>query len=499
MTRSLEWFRDKRVTVMGLGTLGGGVGVAKWLLRHGARVTVTDLRDEHALAASIAELDRAYRAAKKKRPGVHRPAFVLGRHDDALFSAADMVIRNPAVPREHPLLAVADRHGVPVDMDVSVFLALCPFPVIGVTGTKGKTTTTSLLADICRAHDPRTVVGGNIRISPLDSLDRLMSLARHRDAVPVPVVLELSSWQLEGLERRRMSPHVAVVTNIMEDHLNRYSGMADYARAKGIILRYQVAGDVAVLNADDRRVAAMGKGRGALGKGRKAWFSTMRLRADGCWIERGRIMLRERGKVSAVMPLSEVRLPGEHNRGNVLAAIAAARAYGIPVPAIRRAVRAFRGVAGRLEEIASARGMRFYNDTTATTPDAASAAMRTLGRGPAKRIVLIAGGADKELRFDAWAKDVKRYVKHLVLFDGSATPKMVAALGRNRVSVTVAGARSMKEALAEAARHAVRGDAVLLSPGCASFGLFRNEFDRGDQFVAEAERLARRRPPKKRR
>jgi len=493
---TVDWFRDKRVTVMGLGIHGGGVGIAKWLRRHGAKVTATDLRDQHALASSIEELERTYleevRTIGKHR--MHRIRYVLGAHPEELFTDADMVIRNPAVPRDHRLLSLAKKNGVPVESDISLFFMLCPFPIAGVSGTKGKTTTTTMLAAMCKEKDSRTVIGGNIRISPLDKLDRLLALAEKKRTAPPPIVLELSSWQLEGLERHRMSPHVGVITTIVEDHLDRYADMDDYARAKELCVAFQQKGDVAVLNADNERTAAIGTWHGLIkdapNAGRRLWFSVRPLgKGDGCYLSGGKIMLKE-GKVRvSVAPVSSIKLPGDHNRSNVLAAVAAAHAMGVPMSAIRKVVRSFKGVPYRLEDLGVKRGARFVNDTAATAPDASVAAMVAFGGKKKKRVVLIAGGADKNLRFDAWAKAVKKHVKHLVLFDGSATPKMEVALANAGAETSRAGARSMRDAFTEAVRHAVRGDIVLLSPGCASFGIFKNEFDRGDQFTAAFKRL----------
>lgn len=485
---SIDWFRDKNITVMGLGLHGGGLGAAAWLLTHGAAVTVTDLKDQHALAEPMADLERHYyrQARRLGKRQVHRVRYVLGRHDLKDFMGADMIIQNPGVPRESPLLEAARQHQVPIETDISLFFLLCPFPVAAVTGTKGKTTTTTLLAEMCRRHDPRTVVGGNIRISALAALDRLVAAARRRGVRPPPVVLELSSWQLESLEKHAVSPHVGVITNIKEDHLNRYRDMDDYARAKEMNVAFQGADDVAVLSADDERLKAVA-GRV---KGRVLWFGSGPAGGrEGCFLSGGRAVFRSRGKSEHVFDKRDIRLSGEHNIGNVLAAAAAARAMGIPKAAIRAGVRAVSRVPGRLDEAAVKGGIRFINDTTATAPDAAIAALRTLGAARKKRIVLIAGGADKELHFDAWAVSVARYAKHLVLFDGSATPKMEAALERIGAKVPMMGARSMREAVAEARRHARRGDIVLLSPGCASFGLFKHEFDRGDQFVREVRKI----------
>jgi len=489
---TVDWFKDKKVTVMGLGLNGGGLGAAKWLMRHGAAVTVTDLKDAASLAPSVAELDESYAACPKNAdgPAIHKIVYSLGSHAEKDFTATELVIRNPAVPRDNPFLSLALSRGIPVETDISVFFLLCPFPIAAVTGTKGKTTTTTLLADICRDHDDRTVIGGNIRISPLDALDGLleMSVAKMK---PPPIVLELSSWQLESLEKHRLSPRVAVVTNVMEDHLNRYRDMDDYARAKELNVMFQGPGDTAVMNAADARVAAMGAALAARPDGPKVvWFAEKPLTAaDACFISGGKVVLAASGAKRALFPLSAIKIAGRHNIANVLAACAAAAALGIPDKTIAAAVRKFRGVPGRLEDLGVRAGIRYVNDTTATTPDAAIAAMKTLGRAGKKRIVLLAGGADKVLHFEAWAPVVRRLVKHLVLFEGTATPKMLAALDAAGVKTPRALVKSMKEALATARTFAGRGDTILLSPGCASFGIFVNEFDRGDQFVAAVRRL----------
>jgi UDP-N-acetylmuramoylalanine--D-glutamate ligase len=292
---------------------------------------------------------------------------------------------------------------------------------------------------------------------------------------------------------------VGVLTNVMEDHLNRYDGMDDYARAKELIIAFQRPGDFAVVNADDARVAAMGRRESAIADAphgsERLWFSVKPLPRgkSGCFVRGGKAVVRASaindGMETILFPLTAIRIPGAHNIGNVLAACAAAVALRVPLATIRRVVRAFRGVPHRLESIAVKRGVRFVNDTTATAPDASIAALKTFGAKGRKRIVLIAGGADKDLKFDAWAKAVKRHVKHLVLFDGTAGDKIDVALKRARVTVPAMKHKSMRGALAEASAHAKRGDIILLSPGCASFGVFLNEFDRGEQFVRLVQKL----------
>ncbi|MFH2063110.1 MAG: UDP-N-acetylmuramoyl-L-alanine--D-glutamate ligase [bacterium] len=493
---SFEWFRGKRVTVMGLGVNQGGLGVSRWLLRRGARLTVTDLKSRSELSASVAGLLSAYRQALRSNSvgRVYRPKFVLGRHDESDFTDTDLVIRNPAVPDGNPFLAAAKRAGVRVETDMAIFFLLCPVPILGISGTKGKSTVTSLVGEIMKRHDRRTVVAGNIRRSPLDDLDRLVRSAT-RKGKPVPVVLELSSWHLEGLERHRVSPHVAVLTNILEDHLNRYRGMAGYARAKSLIVAFQHDGDFAVLNGDDQRVSRIGLGRRSAAMpfgGQRFMFSVRPQKGDGCFVRSGMITLRESGVERPVLPVSEIRLVGEHNLSNVLAACAAARKFGVPIRTIAAAVRSFRGVPGRLETVAVLDGVRYVNDTTATMPDASIAAMRAMQRKGAKTIIL-AGGADKKLRFGDWGRAAARMVSDAVMLDGTATPKMMRSLRSAGFSGTVTVVSSMAEAVRLSAGLAGAGDTVLLSPGCASFGLFVNEFDRGDQFSAEVKNLSRKR------
>lgn len=483
---TVDWFKNKRVTLMGLGLHGGGLGAALWLMRHGAKLTVTDLKDQHALAPSLADLERAYihAARQQGKQAIHRIRYVLGRHEDADFSKTDMVIQNPDVRRENPFIALAKQQGVPIESEISLFFRLCPWPITAVSGSKGKTTVATLLGAICKAQDSRTVIAGNLRKSALDSLDAIL-----RWRQPSPIVLELSSWQLESLAPHRLSPHVGLLTNVLPDHLNRYDGIEHYAEAKSFIVKFQSGHDVAVLNADDARVTAMGEKLQS--KNNKVLFFSLKKKLrDGWFVRAGKIFFSQKGQAAAFMPVASLKIKGAHNVMNVMAACAAASALGIPFATIRKVARAFAGVPYRLETVAIKKGVRFVNDTTATMPDAAVAALETLSAGQSrKKIVLIAGGVDKKLEFEAWAKSIKKYVRHLVLFDGTATEKMEAALAAAKVNVPTAGARNMTEAVREARRYAKSGDVVLLSPGCASFGLFRHEFDRGDQFNREVKKI----------
>lgn len=430
---------------MGLGLHGGGVGVTKFFARRGARVTVTDLKPRRMLAPPLAQL----RGLAVR--------YVLGRHREEDFVTADLVVQNPDVPNDSPYLTAARRHRVSIETDIGIFFELVPRKrIVGVTGTKGKSTTASLIASLLRIRHPGTVLAGNIRTSVLEVLERVRE--------GTPVVLELSSWQLEGLARHRKSPHVAVITNVLQDHLNRHPTLRSYIEAKRHIIRFQQPGDYAVLNADLRRYAAF---RSRVGRAANRWFSwrSVPKRYSAAW-----------------------RLVGLHNLGNLAAALEVAKIYRLPQAGVLSALRAFHGLPGRLEQVRIRDDIRFYNDTTATAPDATIAAVRSFP--DPEKLILIAGGTDKRLDYEPLGAFLAAYVpKALVLLPGTATDKLRMALERCGAKMPVIAAHSMSAAVRQASRLAQAGDAVVLSPGAASFGLFQHEFERGERFVEAVHAL----------
>ncbi len=469
-------FKNAKVTVMGLGVNQGGLGVSKWLLMHGARLTITDLKDRHALAASIEDLERLQKRLGKKARQIR---YALGAHQETDFKNADLIIQNPGVPRDSKFLRIARKAGVPIVSDMSIFFSLCPHPIIGVSGTKGKTTVTALLGTMLETAFGDVVIGGNIRKSPLDQLDALI-----RAKKAAPVLLELSSWQLESLAPAKRSPNIAVITNVLPDHLNRYDGMDDYAAAKELIYAWQLPTDIAIVPYDN----AYTKKMGAHVRGERFWASMTPVpdEQNGIYYKGKRAVLRAQGIETVLFEKDDVRLPGAHNAWNALLAGGAAYLRGAKPQAIGKALRAFKGVPHRLEHVRDLRGVSYWNDTAATTPEASIAAMETIfGK---KKGILIAGGADKELRFAAWAKAVTHFAKEVILFEGTATPKMKSALAKAGMKIGNISV-SMHDAVAHASRAVKKGESVLLSPGCASFGLFVNEFDRGDQFRKKVEGL----------
>jgi UDP-N-acetylmuramoylalanine--D-glutamate ligase len=481
--------RGKRALVMGLGIHGGGLGVARFLADHGAHVTVTDLRGSEQLQSSLDAL-------------ADLPiTFVLGQHRDEDFRNADLVIRNPGVPRESRYLQIARANGAVIEMEMTLFFRLCPGPILGITGTKGKTTTTLLTAAMLREQYPDTVVAGNLRVSALETLPRITA--------GTPVVLELSSWQLEGLGEAKLSPKYACVTNISPDHLDRYGSMEAYADAKQQILAHQQPGDVVVLNYDDPLQYEWA----ANAPGDIIWFA--RRQAEYDLHDRPLMIYGETGvlwldasvppdrpiMIERVIANEDIGLPGPHNRANVGAAAALAKSFGISNEHIRNAIHNFTGIEHRLEFVREFNGVRYVNDTAATAPDAAIAALRSFDRP----IVLIAGGADKNLPFDDLAREIVLRAKAVVLLNGTATAHLQRELRMkneelksqlSEAQFSILNSQfsivhdNFAEAIEAARALAAPGDMVLLSPGCASFGMFRNEFHRGEEFRRIVRELA---------
>jgi len=452
-------FTGKRMTVMGLGVLGGGVGVARFLAAQGALVTVTDMRPEEDLKAPLADL-------------VGLPiTFHLGRHeiDDFRSLRADIVVRNPGVPSDSPYLLAAREDGIRIEMEMSIFFRLCPSPILAVTGTKGKTTVSSLLGEIMRSWRLDSLVAGNMGRSALLEIGRLEQ--------DTPVVIELSSFQIEALIEHRIGPHVAVITNITEDHLDRYQDFEEYSAIKRGVSRSMKNDDVVVYNRDDSETSKVVQETAA----HVLSFGLREPAGNGAWLRDNRdLVLRLRNMERLWRRPDALPLQGDHGALNALSAIAAAKVYGAPDDAIASGLRQFKGVENRLEQVAVIKGVTFVNDTSATAPAAAIAGVRVLG--PLARMLhLIAGGADKRTDLAPLADEIAAAKACVYLLDGTATDRLQKLLEER--SVNVAGRFvNMAGALEAAAGSAKTGDFVALCPGCASFGMFRNEFDRGNQF-----------------
>lgn len=445
----------KRITVMGLGTRGGGLGVARFLATHGALVTVTDNRTADELREPMSALDGL------------PVTFALGGHQERDFTrqGADIVVRNPAVRKNSPWLELARASGVSVEMEMSIFLKLCPAPVIGVTGTKGKSTTSTLCGEMLLAWRSDAIVAGNMGVSAVASLDAIEP--------DTPVLLELSSWQLEGLDEHHLAPRIGVITNISEDHLDAYDSFADYADCKRSIARHMSATGTLITNLDDpETMKAVDDTKAAI-----VLCSAFDDRAD---------VLARDGYVRWKLAAHEgsVAIPdrplyrGGPLRSNAAAAVAAAAVRGVPADAIAAGLHSFNGVPNRSETVATIDDIDFINDTAATAPAAVGAA---LGALEGRRIHVLAGGSDKRSDLTPLAESLATHAATVTLLQGTATPALEGLLRKRDVRITGTW-DSMSEAVAAARSAAAAGDIVLLSPGCASFGMFRDEFDRGEQF-----------------
>lgn len=442
--------KNKEVTVMGLGRLGGGVEVAKFLAKHGARVLVTDIKKSQDLEDAVALLK-----------GVSGLEFVLGHHRKEDFIDKDFIVKNPGIPVNSPYLQLAKDHKVPIETDISLFFKLSPARVIGVTGTKGKSTTATLIYELLKTRYA-TFLAGNIGLTPLKIIDSV-------DANSL-VVLELSSWQLEDLAPFQIAPHVSVITNIYEDHLDRHGDFAHYRDAKKNIITYGQADHIAILNEDEpvtRQLSEEARG--------KVYFFSDGQAVNGAFFHDGNLYFDESGE--AIMQQGEIALNGVHNLSNIAAAVTVAKIYKIKNTKIVNVLRTFKGIPFRQELVRERDGVQFINDTTATNPAAAIASLQRFG----PRCVLIAGGMDKQLDYSLLAKAIMRYARFAILLPGSASEKLKHSFEKQSFN-RFREVESLTQAIKTAFIFARKGDAVVFSPGAASFNMFKNEFDRGVQF-----------------
>ncbi|GHV23426.1 UDP-N-acetylmuramoylalanine--D-glutamate ligase [Planctomycetales bacterium] len=450
----------RRATVMGLGLFGGGVGVAKFLVTRGVEVTVTDLRDAETLRPSITALrDLPIR-------------YVLGRHDERDFIDTDLVVVNPAVKFDHPLVQLAgDRH-VPRQTEIGIVLAVHRGAQLAVTGANGKSTTTALLGAMVKAAVPATLVGGNIGGSVLENL------TENPAALTAPLVLELSSFQLHYLSAEKWAPRVAVVTNLSPNHLDWHKDLAHYYASKRRLLRDQTATDYAVLNYADPRLRGWADAVGG------AVIAAQELDAGtpNAVFSRGdEIVCRLDGEEKAVGDWRDFRLPGAHSRSNALQAAAAAAAFGKNADAVRRGLKNFTGLPHRLQKVAESGGKIFIDDSIATTPESAICGLDSF----AAPVVVIAGGYDKGSDLTAFAHAVADRAFAAVLIGATAEKIADAARARNPQCRLIMAGTDFALAVKRAVEICPAGGVVLLSPACASYDMFRNFEERGERFREE--------------
>lgn len=433
----------KKLLIVGMAR--SGIAAAEFAARRGARVTINDARPDPEGVAGL-------RAA-----GVN---IVAGSHPDELFENSELIVASPGVPLALPQFGLARRAGVKIVGEVELAAWYLKGFLVGITGSNGKTTTTTLIGEILRDGGLPTRVGGNIGTP-------LISLAEGSTAESFTVA-ELSSFQLEAVERLHVN--AAVLLNITPDHLDRYDSMDDYAAAKANILRNQTPEDLAVLNADDERVSGMG----ALTPARKVFFSRLRELEDGIFRRGTRIVERAGGLERELIDRSDIPLMGDHNLENVMAALAVGAFCGVSIESMRRTIGAFSGVEHRLEFVAELNGIRFYNDSKATNVDAAIKSLEAFPGG----VIVILGGKDKGSDYSPLTRLVHERCRHAILI-GAAADKIARAI---EGAAPIHRAASMDEAVELGFSLGSPGDVVLLAPACASFDMFDNFEHRGRVF-----------------
>lgn len=448
----------KHVTVMGLGQFGGGLGAVRYLCRQGAIVTVTDLKTADELAGSLAEL-----------ADFDIERYCLGGHPQCAFRDADMVVVNPAVPPEHPCLDWCRSQGIALTSEIALFCQLNPARIIGVTGSNGKSTTATLIHSFLTAAGIRSHLGGNIGGSLLEHLDEI--------APDDWVVLELSSFQLADLNRIYFSPQIAVVTNFTPNHLDWHHTLDDYRAAKQAIFRWQCPGGIAIVNEEDPESTEWPiNGKSVRVQPHDTGGDGLFLTTDG-----DDVILRSNGIAQTLGLTLRDRFPGIHQRTNLLLAAAAATSAGADPASLASGLQTFQPLPHRLEFLGEFHGRRFYDDSKATTPEAAIAGITSF-EAP---VILLAGGSDKQLDLSCFAACIAERTKAVALMGETAKSLFEAIesypaekLPRRKIAVSFPDAFDWAIALSEP------GDVILLSPGCASFGWFENFEDRGNHFAA---------------
>ncbi len=442
-------FSGKNVLVFGTGI--SGIAAAKLLLRHGANVILFDGNEELDRSRVLGNFDDAQSVR-----------LYLGTLAEEVTSCLDLVILSPGVPMDHPLVAAFRKDGIPIWGEVELAWRCGHGDVLAVTGTNGKTTTTTLLGDIMKNCCEHVQVAGNIGIPYTGIVENTTE-----DTV---TVVEISSFQLETIET--FCPKISAILNITPDHLNRHHTMENYTETKFFITQNQTEEDVCVLNYDDELIRARADGVRA----KIVYFSSRHCLDEGIWLDDGRIMYSDGETTAEIVATDDLQILGRHNYENAMAACAMALSYGAPLEKIREALLAFRAVEHRIEYVTEKRGVRFYNDSKGTNPDAAIQAIEAMDRPTC----LIGGGYDKDSAYEKWIRAFDGKVKVLVLI--GQTREKIATEAEACGFMEYVFADSLEEAVRLCYARAESGDAVLLSPACASWGMFPNYEVRGKMF-----------------
>jgi len=469
-------FKGKKITVMGLGILGRGLGYTKFLAECGADLIVTDLKSKEQLASSIKALQNL------SRKDLGKIRFVLGKHRLEDFRDRDIIMKAAGVSLGSIYIKEARKNKIPIEMDVSLFSKLAKeVTIIGVTGTRGKSMTTALIYEILKKNEkflkypstafktkkPSVFLGGNVRgVATLPLLKKIKA----GDIL----VCELDSWQLQGFGDAKISPHISVFTSFMPDHMNYYGStslttsekaMERYFRDKANIFKYQKKDDILIIRPDVKKLI-------------QSFSSTLKGGGKG-------EVLKSKLIIINIKDLNKYNFSvlGKFQKENLACAIEVAKQFKVPDSKIAQALKSFRGLEGRLQYVKTVKGVKIYNDNNATTPEATMAGIEALKGN--RNIILICGGADKKLLLDNFVKVMNKYCKAVIMIPGTGTD----ILSSRKLKVESYKVENLNKAVEKAKKLAKTGDIILFSPAFASFGQFNNEYERGDLFMKIIKKL----------
>ncbi|KKS04706.1 MAG: UDP-N-acetylmuramoylalanine-D-glutamate ligase [Candidatus Nomurabacteria bacterium GW2011_GWC2_41_8] len=444
-----QFFKNKKITVMGLGILGRGLGYTKFLAECGADLIVTDLKTKKQLLTSIKELSK-YKNIK----------YTLGKHDLRDFKDRDMILKSAGVPIDSIYIKEARKNKIPIKMDVSLFVKLSPaVRIVGVTGTRGKSMTTALTYEILKQSEKflgvKVHIGGNVRgVATLPLLKKVKA----GDIL----VAELDSWQLQGFGDDKISPHISVFTSFMPDHMNYYmNNIKNYFADKANIFKYQKENDVLIVRPDVKKIIPKN-------------------------IKSKLIVVGARNVTKY-----KFTVPGKFQKENLACAVEVARQFDISVSRIGKIIKNFKGLEGRLQYIKTVKGIKIYNDNNATIPKATIGGIEALSVVPKdknlkKKIILICGGSNKNLDLGSFVKVVNKFCKAIIFIPGTGTD----VLRKNyELKIPYEMTKDLKNAVQKAMKYSQSGDIILFSPAFASFGMFNNEYERNDLFMKIIKRL----------
>ncbi|MEK7459624.1 MAG: UDP-N-acetylmuramoyl-L-alanine--D-glutamate ligase [Patescibacteria group bacterium] len=470
-----EFFKNKKITIMGLGLLGRGLGYTKFLAECGADLIVTDLKTKEQLVISIKALEKFTHSTSLRARQIK---FVLGEHRLEDFKNRDMIIKSAGVSLDSIYIAEARKNKIPIEMDVSLFAKLAgEVMIVGVTGTRGKSMTTALIYEILKQNEkflgnpstllrikkPKVFLGGNVRgVATLP----LLSKVKKGDIL----VCELDSWQLQGFGEAKISPHISVFTSFMADHMNYYKDNMDkYFEDKANIFKYQTKEDILIIRPGVKKL---------IPRNLKSKLIVVN---------------------SKDVDKYDFSVPGKFQQENLACAVEVAKYFKIPNSQILKAIKNFKGLEGRLQYIKTIKSVKIYNDNNATTPEATMAGIEALSVFPKdkkfeKKIILICGGSDKKLPLDNLVKIVNKYCKAVIMIPGTGTDKLIK---NYEFQITNKKTENLKEAVEKSLGLASVGDIILFSPAFASFGMFQNEYERNDLFISIIKKLPTRNIKKK--